>query len=34
MIPSREHIGSIDDPLMLSSITSMMHQFHIENRKH
>ena len=31
--PSRKHIGSIDDPLMLSSITSMMHQFYIEHRK-
>ena len=32
--PSREHIGNIDDSLMLSSITSMMHQFFIEHRKH
>ena len=31
---SREHIGNIDDSLMLSSITSMMHQFYIEHRKH
>ena len=32
--PSREHIGSIEDSLMLSSITSIMHQFYIEHRKH
>ena len=32
--PSREHINNNDDSLMLSSITSMMHQFYIEHRKH
>ena len=32
--PSREHIGNVDDSLMLSSITSMMHRFYIEHRKH
>ena len=30
--PSRKHIGNIDGSLMLSSITSMMRQFHIEHR--
>ena len=32
--PSREHIGNIDDSLLLSSITSLMHQFYIEHRKY
>ena len=32
--PSREHIGNIDDSLMLSLITSIMHQFFIEHCKH
>ena len=31
--PSRGQIGNIDDSLMLSSITSMVHQFYIEHRK-
>ena len=31
---SREHIGNIDESLKLSSITSLMHQFYIEHRKH
>ena len=33
-LSSREHIGNIDDSLMLSSLTSMMHQFYTEHRKH
>ena len=32
--PTRAHNANIDDSLMLSSITSMMHQFHIDHRKH
>ena len=32
--PSQEHIGNVDESLMLPSITSMMHQFYIEHRKH
>ena len=32
--PTREHIGNIDDSLLLSSIASMMHQFYIDHRKH
>ena len=32
--PSPEHIGNIDDSLMLWSITSMMHEFYIEHRLH
>ena len=32
-LPSREHISNIDDSLKLSSKTSMMHQFYIEQRK-
>ena len=32
--PSRKHIGNIDDSLMLSTITSMMHELYIEQRTH
>ena len=31
---SRKHINNTDDSLLLSSITSKMHQFYIEYRKH
>ena len=34
MYPSREHSGNIDDSLMLSSITSVLHQLYIEHHKH
>ena len=31
---SQEHMVNIDDSVKLSSITSIMHQFHIEYCKH